>query len=133
MDTDNLIKKILNETKTIAVVGLSPKKFRASYIVSEYLQQHGYRIIPVYPREKEILGQKVYEKLTDIKEKIDLVLIFRRSEEVLPVVEEAIKIKPKFIWMQLGITNKEAEELAKDNGIEVVVNRCMKIEHSALE
>jgi len=132
MEETKLIKKIFDETKTIAVVGLSPKKYRASYVVSEYLQQHGYKIIPVYPREKKILGENVYENLTDIKEEIDLVLIFRRSEEVLPVVEQAIKMKPKFIWMQLGIINKEAEELAKNNGIEVVSNRCMKIEHSSL-
>lgn len=132
MDRNGLIEKILKETNTIAVVGLSPKKYRDSYMVSEYLKEHGYKIIPVYPREKEILGEKVYERLTDIKEKVDVVLIFRRSEEVLPVVEEAIKIKPKFIWMQLGIANKEAEELARKKGIEVVSNRCMKIEHSQI-
>jgi predicted CoA-binding protein len=132
MKQNELIEKILNEVKTIAVVGLSPKKERASYIVSKYLKEHGYKIIPVYPREKEILGEKVYEKLTDINEKIDLVLIFRRSEEVLSTVKEAIKIKPEYIWMQLGIENKDAEELARKNGIEVVSNRCMKIEHSTL-
>ncbi|MCX8093837.1 MAG: CoA-binding protein [Candidatus Goldbacteria bacterium] len=132
MNQEELIEKILTEARTIAVVGLSPKRHRASYIVSEYLKEHGYNIIPVYPGEKEILGEKVYERLSDIKEKIDVVLIFRRSEEVLSVVQEAIKLKPKYIWMQLGITNKEAEELARKNGIEVVSNRCMKMEHSAL-
>lgn len=132
MDRNRLIEKILKETNTIAVVGLSPKEYRDSYMVSKYLKEHGYKIIPVYPREKEILGEKVYERLTDIKEKVDLVLIFRRSEEVLPIVQEAIKIKPKYIWMQLGVSNKEAEDLAIKNGIEVISNRCMKIEYSHL-
>lgn len=132
MEKEKLIKKILQETKTIAVVGLSPKEYRTSHIVAKYLKENNYKIIPVYPREDEILGEKVYRYLTDIKEKIDVVLIFRRLEEVFEVVKQAIKIKPKYIWMQLGIENKEAEELARKNGIEVVSNRCMKIEHSSL-
>jgi predicted CoA-binding protein len=132
MEEEKLIKKILQEAKTIAVVGLSPKQYRTSHIVTKYLKEHNYKIIPVYPREDEILGEKVYRDITEIKEKVDLVLIFRRSEEVLPIVKQAIKIKPKYIWMQLGIENKEAEELARKNGIQVVSNKCMKIEHSSL-
>jgi len=132
MEEEKLIKKILQEAKTIAVVGLSPKEYRTSHIVAKYLKEHNYKIIPVYPREDEILGEKVYRELTDIKEKIDVVLIFRRSEEVFEVVKQAIKINPKYIWMQLGIENKEAEEFARKNGVEVVSNRCMKIEHSSL-
>lgn len=129
MEQNKLIEKILKGTKTITVVGLSPKQHRASYIVSAYLKENGYRIIPIYPREKEILGEKVYSNLNEIKEKIDLVLIFRRSEEVLPIIMQAIKIKPKYIWMQLGISNKEAQDLAIKHGIEIVFDRCIKIEH----
>jgi len=123
------IAKILKYTKTIAVVGLSPKPERASNIVSEYMQAQGYKIIPVYPREEKILGEPVFRNLRDIKEHVDMVVIFRRSEEVLPVVEEAIKIKPKAIWMQEGVINKEAADMAIKNEIEVVMDKCIMKEH----
>ncbi len=124
-----LIKKILKETKTIAVVGLSPKEHRTSHHVSSYLQNHGYRIIPVYPREDKILGEKVYRNVSSIPDKIDTVLIFRKSEEVQEVVEDAVKKKPKFIWMQKDIINERAAEIAASLGIGVVMDRCMYVEH----
>ena len=132
MTQETLIKTILTSSKVIAVVGLSPKAHRTSHTVSEYLQEHGYRIIPVYPREDTILGEKVFRKTSDITEKVDTVLIFRKSEEVLPVVEDAVKIGPKYIWMQQGIENEEAAGLAKDCGIEVIMDRCMYKEHVKL-
>lgn len=123
------LNKILEYTTTIAVIGLSPKPERASNIVSEYMQEQGYKIIPVYPREKKILGEHVYRKVTDIKEHVDMVVIFRRSEEVLQVVEEAIKIKPKVIWMQEGVINEEAADIARKNEIDVVMDKCIMKEY----
>ncbi|GAB4188189.1 MAG: CoA-binding protein [Calditrichia bacterium] len=123
------IRDILMNQKTIAVVGLSPKENRTSHWVSKYLQQKGYKIIPVYPTEDEILGEKVYRSLSEIPEKVDTVLIFRRSEFVRPIVEAAIKIHPKTIWMQDGIADMEAAKLAEENGITVVMDNCMYREH----
>lgn len=130
------IKKILEEVKTIAVVGLSDNPDRDSYIVAKYLQEHGYKIIPVNPNIKEWNGIKSYLDMMSIPSniKIDIVDIFRKSEFVTEIVKEAtaLKKKPKLIWMQLGIENKEAKELAEKNGIEVIQNRCIKIEHQKL-
>jgi len=124
-----LVKKILSETKVIAVVGLSPKEHRTSHHVSNYLKEHGYRIIPVYPREEKILGEKVYRSVSEIPDKIDTVLIFRKSEEVPRVVEDAVRKNPRFIWMQKDIINENAAELARSLGIEVIMDRCMYVEH----
>ena len=131
MNEDELIAKILHETKTLAVVGLSPKEHRAAHIVARFLQGKGYKIIPVYPREERILGEKVYRNLTGIKEPVDTVVVFRRSEEVMEPAQQAVKLKPKYFWMQLGIENTEAEKLLKKNGISVIMDRCMKIEYAA--
>ena len=125
-------KEILEPSKTIAMVGLSPDKEKASNIVANYLIAHGYRIIPVNPGYDEILGQKSYKSLSDIPEKIDIVDIFMRSEKVLPVVEEAIKLKPRAIWLQLGIINEEAKKLVEDKGITFFMNVCMKQEHEKI-
>ncbi|HDQ26130.1 MAG TPA: CoA-binding protein [bacterium] len=132
MSEGKKIREILEKTKTIAVVGLSPKTHRTSHYVSGYLQENGYKIIPVYPREEKILGEKVYRHVADIKEKVEMVLIFRRSEEVLAVVKDALKIKPLYIWMQEGIINKEAEKLAVSKGVAVVMDRCMFKEHKKI-
>lgn len=132
MEEQDLIKEILQKAKVIAVVGLSPKEDRVSHRVSSYLKGCGYRIIPVYPREEMILGEKVYRNASDIKEKVDVVLIFRRSEDVLPVVQDAVKIKPSYIWMQQGIINEEAASLARESGAAVVMDRCMHREHAKL-
>jgi len=126
------INAILKDSKTIAVVGLSPKENRPSNQVARYLQDVGYRIIPVNPGQEEILGETSYPSLLDIPEPVDVVDIFRRSEEVLPVVEQAVKIKAKAVWMQQGIINEEAATLARSNGVAVVMDRCMKIDHASL-
>jgi len=125
-------KEILERSKVIAVVGLSPDEDKPSNIVAQYLISHGYKVIPVNPGHGNILGQKSYKTLSDIPENVDIVDIFMRAELVLPVVEEAVRIRPKCIWLQLGIINEEAKRLAEDNGITFFMDRCIKIEHSKL-
>ncbi len=125
----NIMEKIFNDNKTIAIVGLSSNPTRPSYSVARYLQSQGYKIIPVNPNEKEILGEKSYPDLISIPDKIDIVDIFRRSEDVPPVVEQAIKIKAKVIWMQEGIVNEESAKKASDAGLTVVMDKCMYKEH----
>ena len=128
------IKKILSDSKTVAVVGISPREDRPSYIVASYLKAKGYRIIPVRPDGEEILGEKVYHSLTEIPQGIgvDVVDIFRRSEDVPPVVEEAILRKARVVWMQEGVIHKEARQKAEKAGLKVVMDRCMKKEHQKL-
>jgi uncharacterized protein len=128
----NLIERILGELHTIAVVGLSNKPDRASYDVARYLQSKGYKIIPVNPMLTEVLGEKSYQTLLSVPEKIDIVDIFRKSDEVEPVVDEAIKIGAKIVWMQLGVVNERAAQKAKAAGLEVVMDRCLKHEHYLL-
>jgi predicted CoA-binding protein len=120
---------ILHKYRTIAVVGLSPNRFRPSHGVSEYMKHQGYRIIPVNPGHPEILGEKSYRRLEDIPEPVEIVNIFRRSEHVGPVVDSAIAIGAKVVWMQEGIENHEAAEKARQAGLEVVMNRCILKEH----
>jgi uncharacterized protein len=133
---DTYIRGILNTVKTIAMVGFSPKDNRPSYFAFKYLLERGYRVIPVNPGHagKEVLGQKVYARLADVPEPIDMVQIFRASEFALPIVQEALalKSKPQVIWMQLTIRNDEAAKLAEDAGLKVVMNRCPKIEYGRL-
>lgn len=123
------ITEILNKCKTIAVAGLSSNPMRPSHEVSQYMQSAGYRIIPVNPNETEVLGEKSYARLEDVPEKIDVVNIFRRPEEVPPVVESAIRVGAKAVWMQLGIENEEAAEKARAAGLAVVEDACILIEH----
>jgi predicted CoA-binding protein len=130
--SDSEIKNILASARNIAVIGLSDSPAKPSYAVAEYLISAGYRIFPVNPKYDSILGVKCYASMQDIEEQIDIVDIFRRPENILPVAEEAIKIKAKAIWMQLAIINEEAEKLAADSGLDVVMNRCIKIEHRRL-
>jgi predicted CoA-binding protein len=134
--SDQYIRGILNTVKTIAIVGVSPKNIRPSYFVFKYLLERGYRMIPVNPGQagSELLGQKVYARLADIPEPIDMVDIFRSSEHVPGVVQEALALnpRPKVIWMQLGVRNDEAARLAEAEGIKVVMNRCPKIEYGRL-
>jgi len=133
---DSLIRGILNTVKTIAMVGFSPKENRPSYFAFKYLLERGYRVIPVNPGQagKEVLGKKIYAKLADIPEPIDMVDIFRGSDYALPTVQEALALtpKPQVIWMQLTIRNDEAAKLAEDAGVKVVMNRCPKIEYGRL-
>jgi predicted CoA-binding protein len=126
---DDTITNILRESKTIAVVGLSSNPSRPSFGVTEYMQGAGYRIIPVNPNETEVLGEKSYARLEDVREKIDIVNIFRRAEDVAPVVESAIRIGAKVVWMQSGIENEEAAERARAAGLVVIEDACILVEH----
>ena len=124
--------KILNEYSTVAVVGVSPNPRRPSCKVASYLTRHGYHVIPVNPRAKEILGKASYPNLSSIPGKVEVVDIFRRSEEVTPIVDEAIRIGAKVVWMQEGIINEEAAAKARDAGLLVVMDKCMRKEHIRL-
>jgi predicted CoA-binding protein len=126
------LRRILQQNRVIAVVGLSANWYRPSYFAAKYLQEHGYRIIPVNPRYEDILGEKCYPTLRDIPEPVDVVQIFQRADQVLPFVADAIDMDAKVVWMQLGIVNEEAAERARQAGLDVVMDRCMKIEHARL-
>jgi uncharacterized protein len=123
------IAEILKKSKTIAVVGLSSNPMRPSHEVTECMQRAGYRIIPVNPNEREVLGERSYARLEDVPEKVDVVNIFRRAEEVPTVVESAIRIGAPVVWMQLGIENEEAAENARAAGLVVVEDACILVEH----
>jgi len=131
---DEDLKEILTGCKTVAVVGISPKEDRPSYIVASYLKSKGYRIIPVRPDGDSILGEKVYHNLMEIPKEIevDVVDVFRRSEDVPPIVDEAIQRGAKVIWMQEGVVHKEAGAKARKAGLKVVMDRCMKRDHQRL-
>jgi predicted CoA-binding protein len=133
---DSYIRGILNTVKTVAMVGFSPKENRPSYFVFKYLLERGYRVIPINPGHagKEVLGRKVYASLSDVPEPIDMVDIFRGSEHVPPIVEEALTLtpRPRVIWMQLTVRNDAAAKRAEDAGLKVVMNRCPKIEYGRL-
>ena len=129
--SDQQVREILLLTK-VAVVGMSKNSSKAAYYVPKYLFDNGYDVTPVNPTADEILGKKCYSSISEVDEEIDIVDIFRPSDQVLPVVQEAIKKKPKVIWLQEGIHNAEAEELARQAGIKVIFNRCMLAEHQRL-
>lgn len=128
-----LIPELLRNSRTIAVVGLSSKKFRPSYGVAEYMQAHGYRVIPVNPNETEVLGEKSYARLDDVPEHIDIVDIFRRSEFVLPIVESAIRLGANAIWMQEGVVHEDGAHKARAAGLTVIMDRCILKEHMRQE
>lgn len=135
MEKDSLsdveIKEIYS-LKNVAVIGLSKNQEKAAHFVPKYLAENGYNIIPINPSADEILNKKCYPSINDVDESIDIVDVFRPSDQVLPFVKDAIKKKPKVIWLQEGIHNTEAEELARKEGIKVVFNRCMLAEHQRL-
>lgn len=126
-------EKILNEYKSIALVGVSPNARQASCRVASYLDSHGYRVIPVNPHAQEILGKTSYPNLSSIPEAVEVVNIFRSSEEVMPIVDEAIRIGAKAVWMQEGVINEEAAYKARDAGLVVVMDKCMRKEHLRLQ
>ncbi|TET31957.1 MAG: CoA-binding protein [Candidatus Heimdallarchaeota archaeon] len=126
------IIKILEKSKTIAVVGASRNPSKAAHSIPKYLKEHGYTIILVNPKADTILEEKVYPSLAEIPVQVDIVDIFRPSEDTPKVVEEAVKLKPKLIWLQLGIVNDKAKEIAEKHGIPFVMDKCMKIEHMRL-
>jgi len=129
--SDEQIRNILSLNR-IAVVGMSKNSSKAAHYVPKYLLDHGYDITPINPTTDEILGKKCYSSISEITEDVDIIDVFRPSDQVLPVVQEAIKKKPKVIWLQEGIHNLEAEELARQSGIQIVFNRCMLAEHQRL-
>lgn len=129
---DTELKRLFETVRTIAVVGCSPRPERPGHYVAKYLKDLGYRIIPVNPGQTEILGEKCYASLRDIPEPVDMVDCFRRAEDIPPVVEDAIAIGAKFVWMQLGIVNEEAAQRAIAAGIGVVMDRCPKIDYPRL-
>ncbi|OGA06147.1 MAG: CoA-binding protein [Betaproteobacteria bacterium RIFCSPHIGHO2_12_FULL_69_13] len=134
MDDINTLRRILKENRAIAVVGLSADWYRPSYFAAKYMQGHGYRVIPVNPRHAggEILGERCYASLREIPGKVDIVDVFRRTEDVPPVAEDAIAIGAKVLWQQLGVRNESAAARAREAGLEAVVDRCVKIEHGRL-
>ena len=137
MHNDNAaLRHMLEQYKTIAVVGLSAEWHRPSFFVAKYLQSHGYRVIPVNPRyavsDQQILGETVYASLLDIPHTVDMVDVFRRTDDVLPLAQEAIRIGAKCLWQQIGVQNSAADQLVRQAGLESVFNRCVKIEHARL-
>jgi len=132
MDDINTLRRLLGENRVIAVVGLSADWYRPSYFAAKYMQEHGYRVIPVNPKYAEILGEKCYPSLRAIPEKVAIVDVFRKTQDVPPVAEEAIAIGAKVLWQQLGVKNEAAAARARAAGIETVMDRCVKIEHARL-
>ncbi len=128
-DKEQQVKEILEQNSTIAVVGLSDNPTRASYRVAQYMKEHGYRIIPVNPRLKTVLGETSYPDLLSIPDNVDIVNVFRRSEDVPPIVDDALKIKPNAVWLQLDIINQEAAAKCREAGVGIIMDKCIKVEH----
>lgn len=132
MDDINTLRRILRDCRVIAVVGLSANWHRPSYFAAKYMQEHGYRVIPVNPQYRDVLGEKCYASLRDIPEKVDMVDVFRKTADVLPIAEDAVAIGARVLWQQLGVRNQAAAELARARGLDAVMDRCVKIEHGRL-
>jgi predicted CoA-binding protein len=126
------LRRILATNKVIAVVGLSADWFRPSYFAAKYMLEHGYTVVPVNPRYETILGQKCYKSLRDVPAKIDIVDVFRKTQDIGPIADDAIAIRAKVLWQQLGVKNEEAARKAAAAGLETVMDRCVKIEHARL-
>jgi predicted CoA-binding protein len=126
------LRQVLQNHRTIAVVGLSADWFRPSYFAAKYMQEHGYRIIPVNPKYTEILGETCYPSLKDIPHAVDIVDVFRKPADTPAIAQEAVDIGAKVFWLQLGVINEDAQAVAQDAGLTVVVDRCVKIEHARL-
>jgi len=136
MNSVEQLRKILKQGHTLAVVGLSAEWHRPSYFAAKYMQEHGYRVFPVNPRYAasgtEILGERCYASLLEIPEPVDIVDVFRRTEDVLPIAQQAVQIGAKCLWQQLGVTNLEADQLVREAGLDSVMDRCVKIEYARL-
>ena len=126
------LRRILASCRTIAVVGLSADWFRPSYFAAKYMQEHGYRIVPVNPKYDRILGEACYRSLADIPHPVDMVDVFRRTDDVPPIAREAVAIGAKVLWQQLGVTSAQADLIAREAGLDSVMDRCVKIEHARL-
>jgi predicted CoA-binding protein len=125
-----VIQRVLHNARTIAIVGLSPNELRASYFVGYYLKRHGYRIVPVNPRESQILGERSYKSLTDIGEPVDIVNVFRAPDALPGIAAEAVRIRAGCLWCQFGVINEEGARIAEAGGVSVVMDRCIKVEHA---
>ena len=132
--SDRFISSVLYKTKTIAIIGLSSSWNRPSYFVAKYLIDRGYKIYPINPKEagKKILGQKVYSNITEIKDKIDMVDVFRKSSDIDKIIEDILACNPQFIWLQIGVINNKLAKVAANKNIPIIMNRCPKIEYSRL-
>ena len=132
--TDDIatLRRILRDCKTIAVVGLSAEWHRPSFFAARYMQQHGYRVVPVNPRYAEVLGERCFPELGAIDFPVDMVDVFRRTADVLPIARQAVAIGARCLWQQIGVVNQEAAELARAAGLDAVTDRCVKIEHARL-
>jgi predicted CoA-binding protein len=124
------IQRVLHNAKTVAVVGLSPNELRASYFVGYYLRRHGYRIVPVNPRESEILGEQSFKSLSDVPVPIDIVNVFRAPDALPAIAEEAVKIRAGSLWCQFGVINQDGARIAESGGVSVIMDRCIKVEHA---
>ena len=124
------IQRVLHNARTIAIVGLSNNELRASYFVGYYLRRHGYRVIPVNPRESEILGQKCYPSLLDVPEPVDIVNVFRAPDALPGIARDAVTIDASCLWCQFGVINEEGARIAEDGGLTVIMDRCLKVEHA---
>jgi len=129
---DEAIRRVLEKARRIAVVGLSPKPHRDSHRVARYLLESGYEIVPVYPREEQILGQKVHRRVQDVAGAVDLVDVFRRSEDLPAVIDDAITARAGALWLQLGCIDEDGARRARDAGLTVVMDRCLMVEHARL-
>jgi uncharacterized protein len=132
LKNDDQLHDLISSVNTIAVVGLSPKEHRDSFRVAKYLQDQGFRIIPVNPNAREVLGEKAYASLRDVPEPIDLVDVFRRADVVDEVAREAVEAGARAIWLQMGIINEDAATIAEDGGLDVVMDRCLMVDHARL-
>ncbi len=132
MSTIVTLRRILKDNHTIAVVGLSADWYRPSYFAAKYMQEHGFRIIPVNPKYTEILGERCYPDLASIPDKVDIVDVFRKSDDCAPIAREAAAIGAKALWLQIGVMNDEARQIAESAGMDFVQNRCVKIEYARL-
>ena len=132
MDDIATLRRILGENRIIAVVGLSADWYRPSYFAAKYMMEHGYRVIPVNPKYREILGERCYPSLREIGQKVEIVDIFRKAQDVMPIAEDAIAIGARVLWQQLGVRNEAAAAKARAAGMDAVMDRCVKIEHARL-
>jgi uncharacterized protein len=132
MEDINTLRRILKDSRIIAIVGLSAEWHRPSYFAAKYMQEHGYRVIPVNPKYERILGERCYRSLRDVPEKIDVVDVFRRTQDVGPIADDAIAVGARVLWQQLGVRNEAAAAKARAAGLETVMDRCVKIEHARL-
>jgi uncharacterized protein len=132
LESDAELRDLITSARTIAVVGLSPKEHRDSFRVAKYLQDQGYRIIPVNPNAREVLGEQAYQRLTDVPDPIDIVDVLRRPDAVDEVARDAVEVGARAIWMQIGVVNEEAAETASSAGLDVVMDRCLMVDHGRL-